>query len=694
MRPVRQWVPAWAGVWMTVAGLSITTPGVAAGQVRLLDVPFVAQTEVLCGGAAAAMVLRYWGAADVYAEDFAELVDPGAQGITTGTLTSEIEQRGWNVRTFRGTQQSVQRHLERGRPVLVLVRDSPGKYHYLVVVGWFENRVIVHDPARAPFRELDMAAFYDGWAKAGFWSLLVLPGDSGSGPPTATTTGFVAMPALAPGCHADVWEGIELAHRGSLTLSEYALRAAADRCPTSSVPWRELSGLRILQSRWTEAADLARKALEWNRTDAQAWRLLATSQFAHSDSSEALWSWNQIGEPSIDLVQVEGLERTRHAIVEDTVNLRSGTLLTVAGLERARRRLSLLPGATSSRIGYRPQSGRARIDVAVSERPLIALDTSHLIRESIRAATERTVRLDVASPTGNGERWTASWRWWNTRPRLSLSVDTPAPTPGLGSVWRVEASWERQTYRSETHAGAPASQNVTFVQETRSHVGLRAKDWMTSSLYWDATATIDEWSAHGTYAGVGIRVARHHAGERLVTGIELQGWKGLDGGTPFASWTLSSDWRSSASPERFTWRVRGSVDAVTPKAPRDLWPGAGVGRARRALLRAHPLLDDGVVASARLSRRLASVTLEVEHAWRRRGPLQLSVVGFADTAHRWDGTAQIQTGRTDLDVGIGVRLGAPGRSGRLRADVARGLRDGAVAGSVGWELPWPHSTEE
>ena len=26
-----------------------------------LDVPFISQTELLCGGAAAAMVLRYWG---------------------------------------------------------------------------------------------------------------------------------------------------------------------------------------------------------------------------------------------------------------------------------------------------------------------------------------------------------------------------------------------------------------------------------------------------------------------------------------------------------------------------------------------------------------------------------------------------------------------------------------------------------
>jgi hypothetical protein len=36
----------------------------------LLDVPFVAQTEALCGGASVAMVQRYWGAREVSAADF------------------------------------------------------------------------------------------------------------------------------------------------------------------------------------------------------------------------------------------------------------------------------------------------------------------------------------------------------------------------------------------------------------------------------------------------------------------------------------------------------------------------------------------------------------------------------------------------------------------------------------------------
>ncbi|PYQ47998.1 MAG: hypothetical protein DMF78_22320, partial [Acidobacteria bacterium] len=41
-----------------------------ADPVVVLDVPFLAQTESLCGGAAASMVLRYWGDSDIQAGDF------------------------------------------------------------------------------------------------------------------------------------------------------------------------------------------------------------------------------------------------------------------------------------------------------------------------------------------------------------------------------------------------------------------------------------------------------------------------------------------------------------------------------------------------------------------------------------------------------------------------------------------------
>lgn len=47
-----------------------------------IEVPFVAQGPLLCGGAAAAMVERFWGVRGVYGEDFRHLVreDEGGSG--------------------------------------------------------------------------------------------------------------------------------------------------------------------------------------------------------------------------------------------------------------------------------------------------------------------------------------------------------------------------------------------------------------------------------------------------------------------------------------------------------------------------------------------------------------------------------------------------------------------------------------
>src|SRR3990167_6103920 len=67
----------------------------SSGITRLLDVPYLPQTEDLCGGAAVAMVLRYWGERQAYAEDFAALVDRSASGIRTDVLAAEAARLGW-----------------------------------------------------------------------------------------------------------------------------------------------------------------------------------------------------------------------------------------------------------------------------------------------------------------------------------------------------------------------------------------------------------------------------------------------------------------------------------------------------------------------------------------------------------------------------------------------------------------------
>lgn len=107
----------------------------AARPVSLLDVPFVSQSELLCGGAAAAMVLRYWGERQLSAEAFAHLVDRSAAGIRTDALVADLRRRGWQTREVEGDQAAVQRELASARPALLLIEDRPSAFHYVVAVA-------------------------------------------------------------------------------------------------------------------------------------------------------------------------------------------------------------------------------------------------------------------------------------------------------------------------------------------------------------------------------------------------------------------------------------------------------------------------------------------------------------------------------------------------------------------------------
>ena len=114
-----------------------------------LSVPFVPQTEALCGGAAAAMVLRYWGVHGVYADSFAPLVDRSAGGIHTSKLDDALMSRGWETKTGGGDLPRLAREIEQGRPVIVLIEDRPGRFHYVVVIAASEGGpIVLHDPAK------------------------------------------------------------------------------------------------------------------------------------------------------------------------------------------------------------------------------------------------------------------------------------------------------------------------------------------------------------------------------------------------------------------------------------------------------------------------------------------------------------------------------------------------------------------
>jgi hypothetical protein len=656
-------------------------------KVQLLDVPYVPQSESLCGGAALAMVLRYWGKSGVLADDFAAQVEPGQAGIRPGALVKAVEDYGWTALPWLGTPTEVENHLAQCRPVIALIRAGSSSYHYVVLVAWANGWVIIHDPNVGPFRAVREGEFVTAWAGSGGWALLVLP-------PRGTMEQLAADPTAADppspgapdGCGAMVEAGVLLAQGGDTVGAELQFLAAQSLCPASAAPLRERAGLRFHAEDWAGASRLAERALALDPNDAHSWRLLAGSCFLAGDVEGALRAWNHLSEPRADLTRIDGLRRIRFSAVAGQLHLPPGRLLTPPAFRQARRRLAELPAQSEFRLSLRPvPDGNAQVNVTLLERPAAFGGPWDVGGTGIKALTDREITLAVASPTGNGELWTAGWRWWQDRPRVSLALAVPA-AGGRPGIWRVEGFWERQAYAARALSGSRGATRAGVSREERRRTALSFSDWLGPDVRLEISTALDKWVDRGPHLSLEGGVETRWARDRLALGAQVARWISLASGAPFGAGGLSLQWCSSGLESCGPWQGRLGMSSATSEAPLALWSGAGTGYGRAPLLRAHPLLDGGVVRGRVFGRTLVHGTIE-RQAWPwTLGPLRLGWAVFVDGAKPWD------TGRAvripwQVDGGAGLRMRVLGMRGQLRIDAARGFEDGNSAASVAWQVP-------
>jgi len=664
-------VPAWSSL---IAALSL-----AASASVALDVPYLPQSEALCGGAAVAMVFRYWGDVHADVQQFASLVDSRAGGIADDVLVGAVTARGWKATPIVGSIDLLAAELEARRPVVVLLEDRPRRYHYVVVTGVADGVVTLHDPAIGPSRKLTAAELNRRWKPANFWALVILPGPAATATAMRDSAAAPPEPTTLTGCDRLLADAIAEVQRRGTDAADAVLGPLRERCPESAGPLRELAGVRFAQHRWADADELARQALALDAHDAFAWEVLASSRFMRDDLAGSLDAWNHVGKPQIDSVQIRGADHTRYELMARILGLSANTLLTDEAFARAARRLAELPDETSTRISYRPaEDGFATVDVAVAERSLRPKGLGPWTATAARFLIDR--EADIAAPgfTGQGDVWEASWRWWSNRPRVALAF--AAPRVGfMPGVWRIEGSWEAQTY-----AVNAATSGSNRLRETRTHGGVSMSDWPTANLRYELGTGVDEWDGNRRTWSVGGRLERRLAGDRVALAGDVDAWIPLAGGAAFQSAGGRVLFTSSRSPARWLYTADGGVDAASSSAPLSLWPGAGDGHARPALLRAHPLLSDGVVAGPAFGRTLLYANSEVQRWWDRGSIVRLGWATFADAARatdRVDGAPP----SAQVDVGVGLRVRVPGAGGVVRVDVATGLRDGARAVTVGWQ---------
>ena len=599
-----------------------------------------------------------------------------------------VEAYGWTALPLPGTPAEVENHLAQGRPVIALIRAGSDSYHYVVLVAWANGWVILHDPNVGPFRAIREGEFDTAWSGSGGWALLVLPPrgteEQGAPDPAAADP---PSPAAPDGCGAMVEAGILLAQQGDTAEAELKFLAAQSLCPASAAPLRERAGLRFRAEDWAGASRLAERALALDPSDAHTWRLLAGSRFLAGDVEGALRAWNHLSEPRTDLTRIDGLTRIRYSAVAGQLDLPPGRLLTPQAFRQARRRLAEMPAQSESRLSLRPlPEGNAQVNVTLLERPLVFDGPWDVGSAGIKALTGREITLDVASPTGNGELWTAGWRWWKDRPRVSLALAVPA-AGGRPGIWRLDGFWERQTYAARALSGSSGTTRAEVSREERRRTALSFSDWLGPDLRLEIGAALDEWVDRGAHLSLEGSVETRWARDRLALGA-----RGGEVDRASRAVLRSGPAACPSSGARAVWRdaTRGKAVWGYPARLRKLlWlsgperePDTGVPRSSGLT----PCWTGASCEGRVFGRTLVHGTIE-RQAWPwTLGPLRLGWALFVDGAKPWD------TGRAgripwQVDGGTGLRLRGLGMKGQLRIDAARGFEDGNSAVSVGWQIP-------
>lgn len=638
------------GLLLGAALVLFGAPASAPGGVDELDVPFVAQTPLLCGGAAAAMVERYWGARGRDAEDYLPLVEPTEGGIRASDLMSELRDNGYVVHRTTSSPEAAAEAIAAGVPPIVLLGMDQGSFHYVVVTALTPTEAIVHDPNFGPDRMIELDDFLTKWAESDYWMIEVVPGD---------------------GYQTDTPDTPDTPH----TPDTPAEGASGDVASTAVDPAIDSAMAELRDGRYADAARTALAVTQGPEAFRPVgYRLLATARYLDGDVSGALDAWNAIGEPVVDHVEIDGLAETRYHVAAAQLSVRQGTPLTSRDASLSERRLHALPSVRAARVGYRPNlDGTVQVDGFVLERSRWPGRLS-LVRSFVNGVANERSAISTGALMSSGDVWTVAGSWAEAQRGLHGAVSTATTTlPGVLTL-SLGVTEERHA-----RPGATAP-----LDERRLAGSARLSDWVTPNLRIAGSLGIERWTtgssdAAGTSeevraAALGAGVVLASQGDDRWLAVDVDGWAADELFT-----------RTSATAgmyiEPSAWtavRIRAGAIATSADAPRILWPGAGIGSIRSPLLRAHPLAADGAIAGAAFGPRLAHATAALQ-IFDRHGPARIGAVLFTDAAAVRTGTDRGTTRFLDYGIGafadiggeevnLSLARGAPGWALSLRVD--------------------------
>ncbi len=628
-----------------------------------LAVPYVAQSVLLCGAAAIAMVERWWGRRGVYAEDFASLVASGAPGILTTDMAHTMRARGWETAAGNSTTpEFVQQSVTDGIPVVALIRVGRNRYHYVVIVGWSADAVQYHDPAVAPSVRLATRDFMKRWAGANQWAMFVRPAPAATTPSPPPVTRVLPASADSMPCRPWLDQAADAAGDNRLEDADHFLSAAVMQCPSEPVVLRELAGIRFRQGKQIEAARLAAEYARRAPADSLGWQLLASSRYLADDATGALQAWNAIGRPTIDLLRIDGTQHIRFRPLASSIATPPARVLTPLRFALAQRRLADVPAIAVSRVTYSAVAGGAvEVRAVVVERPRTVPLPELFVVGAVRALAARDATFAVNTPFGAGEQWTAYWRWESADPRVVLRLAIPARI-GIPGIVSLARSWE--TYRYD--AGA--------LDEQRRASSFSFNGWVRPDIEHQTSVRLERWSGQRDFLAFSMAGALHRSHDRANLLAQVEHAVPLSGAASYERAKARADF--TLPPDRWLnrWSMHLGADWNSAATPRGLWSIAGGNLSRDVPLRAHPFIVSGRLPALRVARTIVHGGVAGDRQVGSVGPIALGVGVFVDGANVMSRGDQTVIGSLYLDGGAGLRIGLKeSKLAALRVDVARGI---------------------
>ncbi len=262
----------------------MSPPAQLPSRVELTAVPFHAQEAHQCGPAALATAMNAAGVAATPQELATQVYLPGREGSVQVEMLAATRRHGLLAYELAPQLDDVLAEVAAGTPVVVLQNLALSWYplwHYAVVVGYdLQREEIILRSGLQQRQVLSFRTFEYTWARAGYWSMLVLP--PGGMPQTANEISYMnAAVALEKNVAPDKAEAVydaALKHwprnlgaligkgnaayaQGATQRAEQAYVQATLHHPDSAIAYNNLAQTLADQQRYPEALASANRAL-------------------------------------------------------------------------------------------------------------------------------------------------------------------------------------------------------------------------------------------------------------------------------------------------------------------------------------------------------------------------------------------------------------------------------------------------